>query len=146
VAICPAARLLALADQVCALLAERAYREPVNAVSIMRKLREAPTRTLDPDLCAALAELMTPYPPGSAVRLVTDDYAVVSRRTRQPTAPTVMVFVTRMRQRLEQPRKKLTGNDLTAIAEPIAFSLIRPLPRPDEVWDEVLEPVDHRLP
>ncbi len=145
-AICPAARLLALADQVCALLAERAYREPVNAVSIMRKLREAPPRTLDPDLCAALAELMTPYPPGAAVRLVTDDYAVVSRRTRQPTAPTVMVFVTRMRQRLEQPRKKLTGNDLTAIAEPIAFSLIRPLPRPDEVWDEVLEPVDHRLP
>lgn len=145
-AISVGARLLALADQVCALLAERAYREPVNAVSIMRKLREAPPRTLDPALCAALTELMTPYPPGSAVRLVTDDYAVVSRRTRQATAPTVMVFVTRMRQRLEQPRKKLTGNDLTAIAEPIGFGQIKPPPRPDEVWDEVLEPADHRLP
>jgi HD-GYP domain-containing protein (c-di-GMP phosphodiesterase class II) len=145
-AICPGARLLALADQVCALLAERAYREPVNAVSIMRKLREAPPRTLDPALCAALAELMTPFPPGATVRLVTDDYAVVSRRTRQAMAPTVMVFVTRMRQRLEQPRKKLTGNELTAIAEPIAFNQIKPSPRPDEVWDEVVEPADHRLP
>ncbi|MDZ7653005.1 MAG: hypothetical protein U5L03_10835 [Burkholderiaceae bacterium] len=80
------------------------------------------------------------------MRLVTDDYAAVIRRTRQATAPTVMVFVTRMRQRLEQPRKKLTGSDLTAIAEPISFGQIKPLPRPEEVWDEVLEPAEHRLP
>lgn len=144
--ICLPARAITLADQVCALLAERAYREPVNGIAVMKKLREAPPASLDPGLCAALCELMTPYPPGSAVRLVTDDLAIVSRRTRQPTAPTVMVFVTRMRQRLEQPRKKLAGNELTAIAEPVNHSQIQPPVRPREVWDEVFAPEEHGLP
>jgi HD-GYP domain-containing protein (c-di-GMP phosphodiesterase class II) len=142
--VCLGARLIALADQVCSLLSERAYREPVNAIVIMRKLREAPPATLDPALCAALTELMTPYPPGAPVRLVTGDLAIVSRRTRQPTAPTVMVFVTRMRQRIEQPRKKLAGNELTAIEEPIAFKQIQPPVRCEEVWDEVFAPSERQ--
>lgn len=144
--ICLPARALALADQVCALLAERAHREPVNGIAVMKKLREAPPASLDPALCAALSELMTPYPPGAAVRLVTDDLAIVSRRTRHATAPTVMVFVTRMRQRLEHPRKKLAGNELTAIAEPVNHGQIQPPVQPREVWDEVFAPAEHGLP
>lgn len=131
------ARALALADQVCALMAERVHRDPVNGVLVMHKLREAPPATLDPALCAALTELATPYPPGAAVKLVTGDVAIVSRRTRLPTAPAVMVFVDRNGVRLEEPRKKITHNPLTAIESHAPHGLIQPLPAPDEVWDEV---------
>ncbi|MDH4062489.1 MAG: hypothetical protein OEU94_16895 [Aquincola sp.] len=49
-------------------------------VAVMEKLREAQPATLDLVVRAALCKMMTPYPSGAAVRLVTDEPATNSSR------------------------------------------------------------------
>jgi HD-GYP domain-containing protein (c-di-GMP phosphodiesterase class II) len=130
------ARMLAVADQYCALVSERAFREGVNPSAALRHLLVSQGKGLDPVLCALLVREMTPYPPGAAVRLVNGEIAVVCRRTRHPEQPIVRALVSAEGRKFPEPRKRVTSQAAYHVDKPVAQTEIKEFPAADQLWDD----------
>ncbi|KPF68923.1 hypothetical protein IP84_06830 [beta proteobacterium AAP99] len=138
-AIDPLARCIAVADQICALLSERAHRDAINPMRAVQKLTQAPPKSLSSETSGALVQLMTPCPPGAVVRLHSADTGVVARRTRHADSPIVMVFLNRMNKRFDPPLRKPSSADANRIVEALPQNAIDPRPLASAIWDEVID-------
>jgi len=138
-AICIGARVLAVADQYCALVSERAYREGINPVLVAGKFRTAPGGAFDPRVVAALLAQLGPYPPGALVHLAGGQIGVVCARTRSPQSPIVMACVSPQGVRYPAPRKKATSDSTSAIDRPMPQGSLVPFPDAAELWADAYD-------
>ena len=136
------ARLTTIADQYCALVSEREFREGLNPGAALKHLLINQGKGLDPILCALLIRELTPYPPGAVVRLANGEIAIVCRRMRHPEQPIVRSVAAADGRRFETPRKRVTSNSAYRVEALISQSEARELPAADVLWDDsfVMEP------
>lgn len=78
--IVPEARILALAERYTAMITRRAYRERFSITRAREELAKASIGLHDRSLHEALLKAITPYPPGSLVRLANNEIAVITHR------------------------------------------------------------------
>lgn len=133
------ARVLAIADQYCAMVSERVFREGVNPGAALRHLLVSQSKGLDPTLCALLARELTPYPPGAAVRLTNGEIAIVCRRTRHPDQPIVRAVKSAQGQCYPEPRKRVTSQAAYHIDKLVAQSEVGRFPAAELLWDDAYE-------
>lgn len=86
------ARIVALGDVLCAKLSGRKYRKPILPNLALRSIFTT-QHTLDPALVSLLVKEIGVYPPGSFVRLVNGEIAIVRARGKSATTPLVMSVV-----------------------------------------------------
>ena len=88
-AIIEEAKLLALADIYSAMVSPRAYRAEMQAKEVLRDMFLTRGNSVDERLCMVFIKEMGIYPPGSFVRLVNGEIAVVIQRGKSATSPLV---------------------------------------------------------
>lgn len=91
--ILPEARILALAELYTALISRRGYRDRLSIADARKAVRDAGNDSDRPLLNRALLTAMTPYPPGSLVRLANGEVAVVTHRPGRYTGHTARAII-----------------------------------------------------
>lgn len=79
-AILPEAQILGLAECYTALITRRGYRDRSDVGSARRVIRDGIGATPRPTIPQAMLKALTPWPPGSLVRLANNEVAVVTHR------------------------------------------------------------------
>lgn len=130
------ARVLAVTDQYCTLVSERAFREGVNPGAALRHMLVKQSQGLDPTQCALLVRELTPYPPGAAVRLQNGEIAIVCRRTRHPEQPIVRALISADGRRFPEPRKRVTSQAAYHVDKSVPQSELKDIPPADKLWDD----------
>lgn len=138
-AITRCARLLAIADQVCALVSERASRPGLNPAVVVGKLKGVDLPMFDATVRAAVVQVLGAWPPGAPVELANGEAAIVVRRSTQASHPIVMACVSGNRIRFPEPRKRITSQAGNAVTKPLPMNAISPLPDPEQLWDKALD-------
>jgi HD-GYP domain-containing protein (c-di-GMP phosphodiesterase class II) len=139
-AVCRPARVAAMADQYCALVSERAYRNGVNPAVVMKKLTEAPGDAMDATVFDAVRRELGIYPPGALVQLANGETGIVWRRTQTVEQPIVMAYLPEHGPRYDPPRKRLTSKTPYAVVKPVPMNALQPYPAVETIWDEAFEP------
>ncbi|SFL97386.1 HD-GYP domain-containing protein [Marinobacter zhejiangensis] len=85
--ILPEAQILSYAERYIAMITWRAYRERCSISDAQKAILEQSREDFRPYIGRALLEALTPYPPGSLVRLANNEVAVVTRRPVRLTGP-----------------------------------------------------------
>lgn len=88
-AIIPAARLIKLADVYCALLTGRADRPAMLQNVAMREVFLQRGKQIDPVMTDQFVKVVGMYPPGTFLRLMNGEIAMVTRRGKTSTLPFV---------------------------------------------------------
>ena len=83
------ARILAVADVYTAMIKPRAWRAAKVPLTAMQELFAKKGAQFSADICNALVKELGMYPPGSLVRLASEEVAVVSRRTGDIQKPEI---------------------------------------------------------
>ncbi len=83
------ARILAVADVYTAMIKPRAWRTARVPLTAMQELFAKKGAQFSADICNALVKELGMYPPGSLVRLASEEVAVVSRRTGDIQKPEI---------------------------------------------------------
>ncbi|RME22356.1 MAG: HD domain-containing protein [Deltaproteobacteria bacterium] len=99
-------RMIAVADVMAALVADRPHRPAYPPDQAIKLLMRLGGRSLDPVLVRAFIKMVGRYPPGSIVELDTGEIAIVlgTGRGREPLRrPRVLVVTTEDRNPLQQP-------------------------------------------
>jgi HD-GYP domain-containing protein (c-di-GMP phosphodiesterase class II) len=108
--ILPEAQALSLADRYCALVSERAQRDPMPPALALQEIHARHGKSIAPDWMRALVTGMGIYPPGSFVRLVNGETAIVARRLLDPKHPVVFSIADAAGRVLQPPRKRVTAS------------------------------------
>jgi len=87
-------QLIALADQYCARLSPRAYRDPLLHKGILRDILLDNGQTISPEIAAVFIREMGFYPPGLIVQLANSEIGVVTKRGDKPDSPIVHACMT----------------------------------------------------
>ncbi|OUR68620.1 hypothetical protein A9Q80_01565 [Cycloclasticus sp. 46_83_sub15_T18] len=120
------AKLLCLADMYAAMVTPRAYREPIRAQTALKDIFTDRGRSVDSHLSQILIREIGVYPPGSFVKLVNGDTAIVLKRAivkkgRNATAPVVACVVSPRGGLYENPAVRDSNLDMykiTGMVEP----------------------------
>lgn len=88
-AIIPAARLIRLADVYCALVTGRAYRPGMLQNIAMREVFLQRGKQIDPVMTDQFVKVVGIYPPGTFLRLMNGEIAMVTRRGKTSALPMV---------------------------------------------------------
>ncbi len=91
--ILPEARMLALAERYTAMITRRAYRRRYSIEETLRAIRDTGNNNPRPQFNRALLAALTSYPPGSLVRLASNEVAVVTHRAGRQTDPRVQAVL-----------------------------------------------------
>jgi HD-GYP domain-containing protein (c-di-GMP phosphodiesterase class II) len=86
-----AVQLLSLADNYCARMSPRAYRDPLLHKSILRDILLEGDAKVSPDMAQLFIKQLGFYPPGMLVQLMNAEVGVVTKRGEKPNEPTVHV-------------------------------------------------------
>jgi HD-GYP domain-containing protein (c-di-GMP phosphodiesterase class II) len=103
------ARVLAMADKYCAMIAERGYRQGRPADAALRQMLVSHGTGLDTELAARLVRAVGIYPPGSAVELNNGEIGVVVKRTLDARHPVVRIVISADGRDLREFPKRLTS-------------------------------------
>jgi len=120
------AKIVALADMYAAMITPRSYREPVMAQTALKNIFTDRGESVDDQLTQLLIREVGVYPPGSFVKLVNGDTAIVIKRAivkkgRNATAPTVACIVSPRGGLYERPAMRDSNLDMykiTSMATP----------------------------
>jgi HD-GYP domain-containing protein (c-di-GMP phosphodiesterase class II) len=129
------AKVVALADMYAAMITPRAYREPIMAHDAMKKIFVDRGKSVDDHLTQLLIREVGVYPPGSFVKLVSGDTAIVVKRAivkkgSSATTPVVACIISPRGGLYEKPLVRDTNIDMYKITsmaqpeieEPISFA------------------------
>jgi hypothetical protein len=120
------AKVVALADMYAAMITPRAYREPIMAQSAMKEIFTSRGKSVDDHLTQVLIREVGVYPPGSFVKLINGDTAIVIKRAivkkdRKATAPVVACIIGPRGGLYENPPLRDSNLDMykiTSMAKP----------------------------
>lgn len=129
-------QLIAIVDQYCALVSERATRAGVLPSIALRKLF-LERQPFDTTLAAILVRELGLYPPGALVRLANGDLALVVRRTNNANTPIVRGLVNANRRMLHDFPKWLTSKAAFAISEVLP---VDKMPRLLDTQERIVDP------
>lgn len=109
------AQFIHLAEIYTAKLVNRTYRKPISPVIALRTVFLARGSSVDPKLAELLIKVMGIYPPGTVVRLKSNEIGLVTHRGRQAHFPVVTAMldgagvphVSPLKRDVEQPAYKI---------------------------------------
>jgi len=129
------AKVVALADMYAAMITPRSYRKPVMAQTALKNIFTDRGKSVDDQLTQLLIREVGIYPPGSFVKLVNGDTAIVIKRAivkkgRNATAPTVACIISPRGGLYANPSMrdsnldmyKITSMATPSFEEPVDFS------------------------
>ena len=106
----PEAQVVSLADRYCAMISERASREPLLPTQALKDIHVRHGKSIAPALISGLISAMGLYPPGTLVRLANGEAAVVVHRLLDPRNPVVYALCPSSGTPYDTPRKRLTAS------------------------------------
>ena len=119
-------QIVAIADCFDACTTLRVYQKPMPPAAAINRMKELAGEFLDPEMVACFAEMMGKYPPGSVVRLDTNELALIWKANSiDGDAPYIRVLFDREGKKVDQPfTEKLSdragGNAaIVAIVDPL---------------------------
>lgn len=114
---------VSLADRYCAMVTERAYRPGVLPDIAARTLLVPESAKTGPELTETFIKVVGHVPPGSVVKLVNGDAALVVRRLLKPAQPLVRSLRSANGVRYSNPPKRATSHPSHAIKEVLDTSI-----------------------
>jgi len=129
-----AARIIALCDIFCAAVTGRVYRFPLSPDDAIRMIFLRADRNLDNKIADMLVRLMGIYPPGTFVRLVNDETAVVTRRGKKAHQPVVHSIVGPDGRALPAPVKRDCSEREYAIKQTLHKDQVAVRIDPELLW------------
>jgi HD-GYP domain-containing protein (c-di-GMP phosphodiesterase class II) len=103
------ARILSLADAYTARIEQRADRAGLAPQASLREMFVRGGKAVDPLLAAMLVKKVGIYPPGTIVELHNGEFAIVTKRTDNASAPEVHSFMSKERIRYPKMLRKDTA-------------------------------------
>jgi HD-GYP domain-containing protein (c-di-GMP phosphodiesterase class II) len=113
------ARILSFADHYCASINQRKYRRTLLPHAALRDVLLAGGKPHDPLLAACFIKEIGNFPPGTFVRLNTDELGVVIRKGESPATPLVQALINARGVALNIPIQRDTSKPLFGIREAI---------------------------
>ncbi|MDN6320550.1 MAG: phosphohydrolase [Marinobacter sp.] len=89
----PEAEILALAERYVAMITKRAYRKRLNVTAARKLIANLADGTFRPALPKALLQVLDEYPPGTLVRLESNEVGVITGRPVRARGPFVQVVI-----------------------------------------------------
>jgi len=129
-------RILAMADRYCAAVTPRQYRKALAVSPAIRDVFMPGGRAADPLLAAYFIKVLTPYPPGSHVRLQCGEIGVVTRRGTLPNEPVVHALLGPRGAPLSFPIQRDTSKDLYKVREAVPAELAPLRFSMQQLWGE----------
>jgi HD-GYP domain-containing protein (c-di-GMP phosphodiesterase class II) len=114
---------VSLADRYCAMVTERAYRPGVLPDAAARTLLVPESAKTGPELTETFIKVVGHVPPGSVVKLVNGDAALVVRRLLKPAQPLVRSLRSGNGIRYSNPPKRATSHPSHSIKEVLDTSI-----------------------
>lgn len=142
-------RILGLADAFCAMLRPRPYRGRIPAKKALADLYINRERRYDPEQVAHLIRELGIYPPGSVVRLVSNEIGIVARnRFEALHAPEVQVVFDSSGHQLYHPFPRDVSDARFSITGLLDPDVCLPISkRVSNIWSDALhQPQDHPTP
>lgn len=97
-------QIIAIADCFDACTTLRVYQQPMPPATAISRMKELAGEFLNPEMVTSFAAMMGKYPPGTVVRLDTNEVALVWKgNIGNPEAPKVRVIFGRDGQKIEKP-------------------------------------------
>jgi hypothetical protein len=125
--ICNLSQVIAIADCFDACTTLRSYQLPMSPATAINLMKDLAGEFLDPDLVNSFSAMMGKYPPGTVVRLDTNEIALVWKGNyTKPDLPRVRVIFDRNGERIQAPvtekldERKGGAPAIVAIVDPIA--------------------------
>lgn len=120
-------QIIAIADCFDACTTLRVYQQPMPPSSAISRMKEMAGEFLDPEMVSGFASMMGKYPPGTVVRLDTNEIALVWKGSMgSPETPQVRIIFDRNGKKIEKPvTEKLEGRKdgapaIVAVINPIS--------------------------
>lgn len=104
-------QMIVLADQYCARLSPRAYRQPLLHKGILRDILLDKGETVNEDTAALFIKELGFYPPGLIVKLNNGEIGIVRERGKKADTPVVQVCVRPRTGRVTAPIRQDTSTD-----------------------------------
>ncbi len=117
-----AARIIAICDSYSAMIRERPYRKPIQALDALRDIFLKRGDTIDAELAQLFVKTLGIFPPGALVRLYNGELAVVVRRSSKGSCPIVKSVIAPRGMPYEQPPLRDTNNKEFTVKEMALFS------------------------
>jgi len=138
--VCVTAELVGLADIFCAKVSTRGYRKSITPGQAARDLlMQQGGGGANPELAALLIREVGVYPPGTFVRLVNGDTAIVTRCGATAVTPRVISILGGSGVTLPQPQKRDCAQKEFAVAGVVPKEKIRLPVDPKYFWDLVCQ-------
>jgi putative nucleotidyltransferase with HDIG domain len=97
-------QIIAIADCFDACTTLRVYQQPMPPATAITRMKELAGEFLNPEMVSAFSTMMGKYPPGTVVRLDTNEIALVWKgNIGNPETPKVRVIFDRNGQKIEKP-------------------------------------------
>lgn len=128
-----AAQLASLADRYCAAVSARDYRPALLPGAALKRVLLSQGGAVDKTLATHFIKLLGPYPPGTAVRLASEEIAVVVRPGDTAATPQVCAL-TGPRGALAAPIRRDTGREGHGVREAVDWSRLGPGVNMQAVW------------
>lgn len=129
------AQVISLADRYCSMVTERANRDPMLPPQALKEIHVRHGKAVSPELIGALVAAMGIYPPGTCVRLVNGETAVVVHRILDPKHPVVYAFHGTSGPHFDPPRKRLTASQPGyAIERAVQRKEVKVALLPQQLW------------
>ena len=120
-------QLIAIADCFDACTTLRVYQQPMPPANAISRMKELAGEFLNPEMVNAFAAMMGKYPPGTVVRLNTNEIALVWKgNLANPEAPRVRVIIDAHGKRVEKPatekleERKGGAPAIVAVIDPVS--------------------------
>jgi HD-GYP domain-containing protein (c-di-GMP phosphodiesterase class II) len=132
------AQVVSMADRFCSLVSERAGRDPMLPPQALRDIHTRHGKALGPEMIGALVAAVGIYPPGTCVRLVNGETAVVVHRLLDPKRPVVYAIAAQSGSAFDPPRKRLTASQPAyAIEHAVLRKTVKVPLDPAQLWPAV---------
>lgn len=128
------AQIINLADGYTARLERRADRDAISPNQSLREIFLNGGKGVDPKLAAILVKRVGIYPPGMIVELESGEYAVVTRRTDNASAPEVHCFMSRERAMYQKFQKRDTTSKGFAVKGVVSLEAVKIRINPLQFW------------
>jgi HD-GYP domain-containing protein (c-di-GMP phosphodiesterase class II) len=105
------AAILSVVDSYDAMTTTRPYNKPVDTVQALAFLEKGRGTRFDPKHVDAFVSMLGPFPPGSVVRLSSNEIGIVTRLGDDPGKPAVRMFIDEDGRTVEEPWDLYLGED-----------------------------------
>lgn len=133
-AIDPGARILVLADKYCAMVCARKYRVAARPNVALRDLYIKQGQKIDVTVAGTMIRVVGIYPPGTLVRLKSQEIGVVTGPGNGPDTPAVHAVIGRSGTALEVASYRKTHLEATAIEDVLTVDKLAVPLRLSSIW------------